>query len=83
MLKSIVLGLSLTLGTFVLQAQPDEPTAQQRRAALRAAVQSRSSNGAVRPEPGPAVARQLSPQEREELRRQLRQQRREALRQAP
>ncbi len=82
MLKPIVICLVLSLSATALLAQQGEPGAQQRRAALRAALQTRAGE-AVRPETEPVGARQLSPQEREELRRQLRQQRREALRLPP
>ncbi len=82
MSKPIVICLVLSLSGAAVYAQQSEQAAQQRRAALRAAVQSRPP-GAVRAEPGALVGRQLSPQEREELRQQLRQQRREALHQSP
>lgn len=80
MLKPIVICLVLSLCATALLAQQGEQTAQQRRAALRAALQSHPSN-AVRSEP--VGGRQLSAEEREELRQQLRQQRREALLQIP
>jgi len=52
-------------------AEPADLEAQQRRAALRAALQSQRENAQA---PKQGAARQLSPQERYELRQQLRQQ---------
>jgi hypothetical protein len=71
------------------QRAEDELTAQQRRAALRAALQAQREDGGQRRAAGMTgratelPGRQLNPQEREELRRQLRQQRRDRLPDAP
>lgn len=50
----------------------DDP--QQRRAAVRAALEAQRESKSSDSETNPRVRRQLSPQERQELRRQLRQQ---------
>ena len=61
------------------KVRPDKTTTtaddpQQRRAAVRAALEAQREPKAPDNDASPRVRRQLSPQERQELRRQLRQQ---------
>ena len=78
MLKTYVVALCVCTSTVVCFAQtakpqPRDPQDLQKRSSVRAAVQTKLDEGAAADSKS-GTARQLSPQQREELRRQLRQQ---------
>jgi len=83
MRKTAAICLACCLGVVGARTLDEAPSpqrnaeAQKRRADLRAAVRARPDSAAPAPSgPGTGGARQLTQQERKELRQQLRQQRR-------